>query len=79
MTAKVSGEVDRIIIANDRSHTEIMQQLKEEAIDLALSNGALPGHVRVTEMDLIPVQYTSNNAVRAIVKAVSSVEFIFIY
>ncbi|KAK0756333.1 hypothetical protein N5P37_011248 [Trichoderma harzianum] len=68
--AKVSGEVDRIIIPNGRSHEEIIDEIKSESLALAQRNGARPGHIEVTEIDLIPVQYVTNNAVRAIAKAV---------
>ncbi|RFU74566.1 hydantoinase [Trichoderma arundinaceum] len=73
--AKVSGEVDRIIIPNGRSHEEIIDEIKSESLALAQRNGARPGHIEVTEIDLIPVQYVTNNAVRAIAKAVGELEW----
>lgn len=69
---KVSGEIDRIIIPNGRSHSDIVKDLKTEAVDLAHLNGARLGSVEVMELELIPLQYTANNAVRAVCKAVSS-------
>lgn len=50
----------------------MVRDLKAEAVELAYRNGARPGSVEVMEMELIPLQYTENNAVRAVVKAVSS-------
>lgn len=50
----------------------MIEQLKMEALNLARHNGARPDSVKITELELIPVQYTTNNAVRAIAKAVST-------
>lgn len=47
-------------------------------MSLAYRNGAVEGSVKVMELDLIPLQYVTNNAVRAVVKAVSgTVDFRF--
>lgn len=47
-----------------------MRDLKLEAVELAYHNGARAGSAEVMEIDMIPLQYVSNNAVRAVVKAV---------
>ncbi|CAM1505875.1 Fc.00g115120.m01.CDS01 [Cosmosporella sp. VM-42] len=73
--AKVSGEVDRIVIPDGRSHADIVEDLKAEAITLAHRNGARLGSVKVMELELIPLQYVTNNAVRAVVKATGDLEW----
>ena len=40
-------------------------------MELAYHNGARTGSAEIMEIDLIPLQYVENNAVRAIVRAVS--------
>ncbi|KAF4345368.1 hydantoinase oxoprolinase [Fusarium beomiforme] len=73
--AKASGEVDRIIIPDGRRHSDIMEDLKAEALQEAYRNGARAGSAEVVELELIPLQYTTNNAVRAIAKAVGELEW----
>lgn len=48
-----------------------MDDLKTEAVELAHRNGARVGSAKVVELELIPLQYATNNAVRAMAKAVS--------
>ncbi|KAF7558031.1 hypothetical protein G7046_g5923 [Stylonectria norvegica] len=71
----VSGEVDKIIVPNGLSHSEIIQSLKEEATSLAYRNGARLDSVEVVDLELIPLQYTANNAVRAIAKATGELDW----
>jgi hypothetical protein len=49
-----------------------VEDLQAQAIARAHKNGAKIDSIVIAEMDLIPLQYVSNGAVRAIVKAVSS-------
>jgi hypothetical protein len=63
--------MDRIVIPEGRSHSDIMTDLKAEALREAYRNGARAGSAEVVELELIPLQYTNNNAVRAVAKAVS--------
>lgn len=67
---QVSGEIDRIVIPNGRSREDITDSLQKEAIDLAHRNGAHIGSVKVVEMELLPLQYVTNDAFRAVIKAV---------
>lgn len=55
---------------NGCSREEITASLKEEAINLAHRNGAHAGSVEVVEMEMMPLQYVTNDAFRAVVKAV---------
>lgn len=68
--AKISGEVDVIIIPGPKTHEEIETELKSQARELAIKNGAQATSVEVVELDVIPVQYVTNNAVRGVAKAV---------
>jgi hypothetical protein len=49
----------------------MVEDLKTQAIARAHNNGAKLDSIEIAEMELIPLQYVSNGAVRAIVKAVS--------
>ncbi|KAF7552726.1 hypothetical protein G7Z17_g4114 [Cylindrodendrum hubeiense] len=71
----VSGDVDRIVIPEGRSHAAIVEDLKAEAIKLAHHNGARVGSVEVMELELIPLQYATNDAVRVIAKATGELEW----
>ncbi|KAI5468172.1 hypothetical protein BGZ63DRAFT_399694 [Mariannaea sp. PMI_226] len=73
--AKVSGEVDRIVIPNGRLHNTIVSDLKAEAINLALQNGARPGSVEIMDLDVIPLQYATNNAVRVVTKSTGELDW----
>ena len=72
---KVSGIVD-IIETVDKSYTEQRAQLKAHqlAIKEAIKNGALASTVTITEVDSLPLQYTSNK-VRIIVKATGNIDY----
>ncbi|RFU32808.1 hypothetical protein B7463_g3584, partial [Scytalidium lignicola] len=68
--AKVSGDVDRISVAIKRSHEQMVEDLKEQAIQLAINNGAQPSTIRIVQLDLLPLPYIGDNAFRAVIKAV---------
>ena len=68
--AKISGDIDNIIIPGLKTHEEIEADLKSEALALAIKNGAQPSSVEVVDLEIIPIQYVTNNAVRAVAKAV---------
>ncbi|RFU35526.1 hypothetical protein B7463_g800, partial [Scytalidium lignicola] len=68
--AKISGDVDIIIIPGAKTHEEIEADLKSQAIVSAIENGAQHASVEVVELDVIPIQYVTNNAVRGVAKAV---------
>lgn len=68
--AKISGDVDIIIIPGAKTHQEIESDLKSQALALAIKNGAQPTSVEVVDLEVIPIQYVTNNAVRGVAKAV---------
>lgn len=68
---QISGEIDRIEIPGSRSQAQIMDDLQAEAIQLTCHKGALPESVKIVESETIPLQYVTNLAFRATVKAVS--------
>jgi hypothetical protein len=58
------------VIPNGQSRADIVSTLKDEAIELAIRNGASRGSVEVLEVDTMALQYVGNDAFRAVVKAV---------
>lgn len=68
--AKVSGQVDMVEILAGRSEESILAEARQKAIDLAIENGAEPTDVRVVEVNKMPLQYTSQSAIRIQTKAV---------
>jgi len=70
--AKISGDIDTIIVPGQTTHEEIKRRISQQAIDIAIQNRAQRDTVEVMEVDLIPLQYTTNGAVRAVAKAVRS-------
>lgn len=69
---QVSGTIDCIRIPGESSQAQVLKELREDAIQAACDKGALRATVKIVEMDAIPLQYTSNGAFRAIIKAVST-------
>jgi len=70
--AQVSGTVDRVVQLNGRDRKDILEEVKKEAVDVALKNGAVENTVE-TFPDEIPVQYTEG-IVRFIVKAIGDLD-----
>ncbi|KAI1611072.1 beta subunit of N-methylhydantoinase A/acetone carboxylase [Exophiala viscosa] len=68
--AKISGDIDVIVMPGSRTHQEIEDDLKSQAIALAKKNGAQPSSIKVVEMDIIPINYVNNNVVRGVARAV---------
>lgn len=69
--AKISGEIDIIVMSGDETDVELLERISARAIEIAVSNGAHPDTVVIMEQDLIPIQYSTDGGVRAIAKAVS--------
>ncbi|KAK2739824.1 hypothetical protein FQN55_009145 [Onygenales sp. PD_40] len=67
--SKVGGTVDSIQSTAEQSVKQIVEQAKETAIEKAVAAGALRETVYVAEVDVIPLQYISNQ-VRVIARAV---------
>lgn len=68
--AKIAGDIDIIIIPGSKTHSDIEADLKSQALALAIKNGAEQTSIEVVDMEVIPIQYVTNNAVRGIAKAV---------
>lgn len=68
--AKISGDIDTILVPGKVSHEEIKQSISQQAVDIAVHNGAERSTVEVMEVDLIPLQYVNNGSIRAVAKAV---------
>lgn len=68
--AKISGDIDTIIVPEQTRYEEIKQKISQQAIDIAVQNGAQRSTVEVMEVDLIPLQYMTNGSLRAVAKAV---------
>ena len=68
--AKIAGDIDIIIIPGSKTHSDIEADLKSQALALAIKNGAEQTSIEVVDMEVIPIQYVTNNAVRVIAKAV---------
>lgn len=54
--ASVSGEVDTIEILEGRSISDVLENIKQRAVDRAVESGAQPGNVRVVDINVLPVQ-----------------------
>ncbi|KAJ7352476.1 Hydantoinase/oxoprolinase [Mycena albidolilacea] len=68
--AKVSGDVDTIEIVQSQQLSEILKRLKTLALSKAVAAGADLASVSITEINILPVQYVTNQATRIIVKAI---------
>ena len=54
--ASVSGEVDTIEILEGRSISDVLENIKQRAVERAVESGAQPGNVRVVDINVLPVQ-----------------------
>jgi N-methylhydantoinase A/oxoprolinase/acetone carboxylase beta subunit len=72
--AQIGGEVDRIFAAAGRSHEQLMDEAKQEAVEKAVAAGATRSTVQVVDVDEVPISYLPGNAVRIRVKAVGELE-----
>ncbi|KAF8997586.1 Hydantoinase/oxoprolinase [Cyathus striatus] len=68
--ASVSGEVDTIEILQGKSLSETLEGIKRQAIERAVGMGADVNTSRIAEVNVLPVQYVTNQATRIIVRAV---------
>ena len=72
--AQVGGEVDRIVSLAGSSRHQALGQAKQQAIDEAVTAGAVPASVHVVEVEEVPLTYLPSNATRIRVKAVGDLE-----
>ncbi|KAK5175987.1 hypothetical protein LTR44_011456 [Exophiala sp. CCFEE 6388] len=73
--AKIAGEVDCIQIPGVRTQEQLIHELEAQAAQAAINNGAQPSTVQTIEVELTPLAYMSNGAVRARVKAVGDLSW----
>ncbi|KAK7058791.1 hypothetical protein VNI00_001415 [Paramarasmius palmivorus] len=71
--ANVSGDVDTIEILQGRSLPDVLERIKEEAKKKCVEAGAKPESVKVVEVQVLPVQYVTNQATRLIVRAIGEI------
>ncbi|KAI0088853.1 DUF917-domain-containing protein [Irpex rosettiformis] len=67
--AKVAGEVDTIEILQGRHIDDVIDNIKQQAIEKAVQAGARAETVEIVEVGNYPVQYVTNQATRIVVKA----------
>jgi N-methylhydantoinase A/oxoprolinase/acetone carboxylase beta subunit len=72
--AKVGGELDRVVRITEGTRDRILAEAKEEAIARAVSAGARPGTVEITEITEVPLAYLPGGATRVRVKAVGDLD-----
>ncbi|KPI35589.1 uncharacterized protein AB675_4770 [Cyphellophora attinorum] len=72
--AKVSGDVDEIVIPAGRSEAELLEGVRQKAIQQAIVKGADPKDVEIVKVEKLPLQYVTNKATRFVVKAVGSLK-----
>jgi N-methylhydantoinase A/oxoprolinase/acetone carboxylase beta subunit len=68
--AQTSGEVDRIYSLENRSRESALADAEQEARQKAVTAGALPDSIMVTEREDIPLSYLRGNATRVRVKVI---------
>jgi N-methylhydantoinase A/oxoprolinase/acetone carboxylase beta subunit len=68
--AEVGGEVDRVFSIDAGRRHAVRDEARAEAVDRAVAAGALPGSVRVVDIEEVPLAYLPGNATRIRVKAV---------
>ncbi|MGH8900768.1 MAG: hydantoinase/oxoprolinase N-terminal domain-containing protein [Egibacteraceae bacterium] len=72
--AQVGGEVDRVFSLGHQSRDQAVAQARQEAVDRAVSGGAVSGSVEVVEVEEVPLTYLPGNVTRIRVKAVGDLE-----
>ncbi|KAM5467014.1 hypothetical protein MauCBS54593_005634 [Microsporum audouinii] len=68
--AKVAGTVDVIEILAGRDEKQVLQQVEDAAVELAVQRGADRDTVKIAEIEKLPLQYVTNKATRITIKAV---------
>jgi N-methylhydantoinase A/oxoprolinase/acetone carboxylase beta subunit len=68
--AQTSGEVDKIYSLENRSRESALADAEQEARHKAVTAGALPDSIMVTEREDIPLSYLRGNATRVRVKVI---------
>ncbi len=74
--AQVGGELDRVLALEGTNRTEVLEQVKAEAIDKAVTSGAKRESVGIVEIDEVPIAYLPGDCVRFRVKAVGDLNLV---
>jgi N-methylhydantoinase A/oxoprolinase/acetone carboxylase beta subunit len=72
--AQVGGEIERVFALEKLSRDEAIEEAKSEAIEKAVSAGAVRSTVRIVEIEEVGLAYLPGNATRIKVKAVGELE-----
>ncbi|KAF5322650.1 hypothetical protein D9619_002211 [Psilocybe cf. subviscida] len=72
--ANVSGEVDTVEILEGKSLSETLERIKKQAVDQVVNAGGDPNTSRIVDVNVLPVQYVTNQATRIIVRAVGELD-----
>jgi N-methylhydantoinase A/oxoprolinase/acetone carboxylase beta subunit len=72
--AQVSGEVDQVLSVPRALRDTVLDKLKTEAVERAVSAGALKSSVDIVEVDEVPITYLPDDLVRVRVKAVGDLD-----
>jgi N-methylhydantoinase A/oxoprolinase/acetone carboxylase beta subunit len=73
--AQVSGETDRMFSYEEMGRDAAIAQAKQEAIEQAISAGAVAESVEVLDIEELPLAYVPGGAVRLRVKVAGTLEF----
>ncbi|SDK80427.1 N-methylhydantoinase A/oxoprolinase/acetone carboxylase, beta subunit [Nonomuraea maritima] len=74
-TGQIGGEVDRLFLTSAQlTRDDVLDQARAEAVELAVSAGAVRSSVEIAHVDEIHVNYLPGNAVRVIVRAVGDLD-----
>ncbi|XP_038073477.1 uncharacterized protein LOC119741694 [Patiria miniata] len=68
--SQVSGVWDTVVSLDRMTREEAVQEIKQQAKQIAVERGAQPDSVQITEVTIVPLAYITNNATRIKVKAV---------
>lgn len=67
--SKISGTYEKIVSYDEIPREEAIEKAKNEAIDLAVSSGAIRETVEIIDVEDVPLQYHSGNTCRLKIKA----------
>ena len=74
-TCQISGEIDVIVAMEGKNREEILNDLKNKAKDMAITNGVesnKKNEIEITQCDEFPLAYVPGNATRFVIKAVGN-------
>ena len=67
--SKVSGTCEKLVDYNEFPREQALEQLKAEAVELAVQAGAVRETVEIIDMEDVPLQYYPGNTCRVKIKA----------